>query len=75
MIAITEIYGRKRYLASSAIAQIKEAGASQVWHGIRSNVRTTTGEWIEAQESPEQIVRRMDDEHLIATAQAGGDKP
>ena len=75
MIAITDIYGRKRYLAASAIAQIKEAGASQAWHGIRSNVQTTTGEWIEAQESPEQIVRRMDDERLIAAALDGGDEP
>lgn len=55
MIEITDINGRRHFLAPSAIAIVSEAGTSGKWHGINSYVRTFDGRVIEANEGPEEI--------------------
>jgi hypothetical protein len=62
MIELTDINGRPVYLAPEAISQITEAGVSQAWNHIRSNVQTFDGKWREVQEAPDSIrdqVRKM----------------
>ena len=53
MIQITDIDGRRCYLAPTAIASVSEAGQS--YHGIRSVVRTFDGRTIDARETAEEI--------------------
>ena len=55
MIQVTNIYGKKVFLAPSAIAEIIEAAASSQWHGIRAYIRTFDGRTIEVRESVDEI--------------------
>jgi hypothetical protein len=55
MIKLTCIDGRALFLSPQAVTQVKEAGASQAWHGVRSNVQTLDGEWHEVLETPAVI--------------------
>jgi uncharacterized protein YlzI (FlbEa/FlbD family) len=59
MIKVSDIDGRERFLAESAIAQITAAGSSQAWHGIRANIKIFNGEWIEVRESPQAIADQI----------------
>ena len=62
MITLTDRNGRKILLAADEIRHINQASASQAWHGVRSNVRTADGQWIEIQETIDEIGRRIEDE-------------
>jgi len=59
MIELNDSYGRKVFLAPSAIAEILEAGASSQWHGTRAYVRTFDGRTIEVKETAQEIARAM----------------
>lgn len=62
MIKLTDRNGRTILLQADDIRQITEASVSQRWHGVRSNVRTSDGQWIETQEAIDEIGRRIEDE-------------
>ena len=55
MIRITDLTGKTHYLAVLNIPRGSEAGTSSQWHGIRSFVRTSDGQTIEATETADQI--------------------
>ena len=57
MIELNDSYGRKVFLASSAIAEIREAGPSSQWHGIRCYVKTFDGRTIEVRETAQEVAR------------------
>lgn len=59
MIELNDTYGRKVFLAPSAVAEIVEAGASSQWHGIRAYVRTFDGRTLEVRESATDIARAI----------------
>jgi len=55
MIRVTTSEGRAVYLSPQSIAWIREAGASSQWHGIRSNVKCSDGQFFECQETAREI--------------------
>lgn len=55
MIRLSERNGQAHYVAVLNIARGSEAGTSSQWHGIRSFVRTSDGQTIEATETADQI--------------------
>jgi hypothetical protein len=59
MIEVNDTYGRRVFLAPSAIAEILEAGASSQWHGIRAYIRTFDGRTIEVRESASEIAAML----------------
>ena len=46
-------------LNPAEISNIKAAGASSGWHGIRSFIKMTTGETLECLDSVEEIERKL----------------
>lgn len=62
MITITDINGKKRYLAAAAIASIAEASTSSQWHGVRSIVKLFDKTIIEAQEPAGEIASVLDEQ-------------
>ncbi len=61
MIALTDMYNRQVLIHPDQIASVTEAGASQAWHGIRSNVqKAVDGRWIEVKESADDIRSLLD---------------
>lgn len=59
MIEVNDTYGRKVFLAPSAISEVLEAGASSQWHGIRAYIRTFDGRTIEVKETASEIAKMM----------------
>lgn len=59
MIKINNIDGIVIYLASNAIAQIYEAGASSQWHGIKSYIKTFDGSTIECRQSASEVYQLL----------------
>ena len=55
MIRLSERNGQAHYVAVLNIARGSEAGTSSQWHGIRSFVRTSDSQTIEATETADQI--------------------
>lgn len=47
------------FVGPTNCVQVEEAGASQKWHGIRSNVRVDNGKWFEVREDAAQIARML----------------
>ena len=59
MIEVNDTYGRKVFLAPSAVSEVIEAGASSQWHGIKAYIRTFDGRTIEVRESASEIARML----------------
>jgi hypothetical protein len=59
MIELTDSYGRKVFLAPTAVAELIEAGPSSQWHGIKAYVRTFDGRTIEVHETASEIAAMM----------------
>lgn len=59
MIEVNDTYGRKVFLAPSAVAEVIEAAASSQWHGIKAYIRTFDGRTIEVRESASEIARML----------------
>lgn len=59
MVELSDPHGRKIYLLGAAIARVDEPAVSQAWHGVRANVQTFDGKWIEAREGPQEILRQI----------------
>ena len=59
MIEVNDTYGRKVFLAPTAVAEVIEAGTSSQWHGIKAYIRTFDGRTIEVRESASEIARML----------------
>lgn len=59
MIEVIDAYGKRHFLASAAIAEILEAGASSQWHGIMAYIKTFDGRTIEVRETASEIAAQM----------------
>ena len=59
MIELSDTNGRKVFLATAAIAEVREAEASSQWHGIRAYVKTFDGRTFEARETAEAIAKQV----------------
>ena len=62
MITLTDINGRTVLLAVSQIAMVTDPSASQYWHGVRANVHTVTGKWMEVRESVADVQQQVEKE-------------
>lgn len=60
-VGLTDLSGRKSYVVASFIAQVSEPAPSQAWHGVKANVRTFDGNRYEVRESPEEILRQIEE--------------
>jgi hypothetical protein len=52
----------EHYVASRAISQIREAGSSSQWHGIRAYVTLFDGQVIEVEETASEINKLIEKE-------------
>jgi hypothetical protein len=59
VIEVNDTYGRKVFLAASAVAEVIEAGVSSQWHGVKAYIRTFDGRTIEVRESASDIARML----------------
>lgn len=59
MILVTDINGRKHYIAPANIASVVEAGPSSQWHGIKAILHLFDGGVIECQESAHAIAAAL----------------
>ncbi len=77
MIELNTSAGQQIFLSPSAIAQIREAGTSSQWHGIRAFIKTFDGQTIEVTETAPEVAKRVREdvaaaaEIARATAQKG----
>lgn len=66
MIQLTSPEGARIYLHPDAVAEVREAGASSQWHGIRAIVRTFDKRTLEVNESAQEIFRLLDRARPVA---------
>ena len=59
MVELSDPNGKRIYLMGMAIAQVKEPSVSQAWHGVRANVQTFDGNWLEVREAPAEILKQI----------------
>ena len=64
MIEVRDFSNRKIYLAPDAIASVKEAGPSSLWHGIRSYITCFDGMKIDSSDTAESVVAQIEKEAL-----------
>jgi hypothetical protein len=60
MIELTKQSGTRFFVNPQHIAAFEEAGVSQCWHGVRSNVQLTIDKkWHEVRETVSQIAAKI----------------
>lgn len=59
MIEVSDINGRRTFLARAAIAYVTEGGPSSAWHGIRAFVRLFDGSTLEVRETAGELIDAM----------------
>lgn len=62
MIEVTNTYGKRVFLAESAIAELIDSGDSSKWHGINAYIRTFDGRTIEIKDTVESVMRAINKE-------------